>query len=67
MLSRNQKIQQQNNALVLCVRLREAGKLNADGCSYSDTLKSFRKAAPDGFTPAEVRIAYDLCCILDTE
>lgn len=65
----NKKIREQNAALVLCTRLRRAGALNADGCSYSKSLGSFRRAMREagikGFNPSVVRIAFDLCGILD--
>lgn len=63
------RIREQNAALILCTRLRRAGALNADGCSYSRDLGSFRRAMREagirGFSPSVVHIAFDLCSILD--
>lgn len=65
----NKRIKEQNAALALCVRLRRAGALNVDGCSYSKSFGSFRRAMREagikGFSPSVVRIAFDLCGILD--
>lgn len=62
-------IEHQQQALILCTRMRRAGALNSDGCSYSKSFDHFKRAMREagikGFSPNVTRIAFDLCGILD--